>query len=231
MRRTFDEHFLRQVTLLDGAWRFLMDPEDRGEREGWYRALPAGDTVSVPTLWNNEIGLLQYEGAAWYEKRFYTKGGTLRFVFEAVQTAADVWLDGERLGSHYGGFTAFDFIVRDVAAGEHTLTVRADSRFDAHSIPQKRVDWYNYGGIARDVWVERLEGICVLSNHLCYTLADDLTTATVSAQTVLYNAGEQSASPLTVTVGDTVVYMGTVSLGAGEYTTLKTPDHKMEGNE
>lgn len=229
MKRSFDEHKQRETADLGGAWRFLTDPQDIGAREGWMHALPSGNTVSVPTLWNNEIGLLQYEGAAWYERKFYTAGGTLRFVFESVMTAADIWLDGEKIGSHYGGFTAFDFIVHDVAEGEHTLTVRADSRFDAQSIPQKRVDWYNYGGIARDVWVERLDGVCVLNHHFTYSLSDDLATATVHSEIELYNADEKERNtPLTVSVGEDILYCGEAKVAGHARISVTTPDVEMK---
>ena len=119
MARYFDEHQKRDVRELGGAWRFMTDPKKVGEEEGWNKALPTKDTVTVPSMWNNEMGLLGYEGAAWYEKTFYTRGGCLRLHFGAVMTKADVWFDGEYLGSHYGGFCAFSFIVRDVTEGEH----------------------------------------------------------------------------------------------------------------
>lgn len=225
MTRAFDEHIVREVATLGGGWRFAIDPDDVGERDEWYKNLPSGDTVAVPTLWNNEIGLLQYEGAGWYERKFYAKGGTVRFVFESVMTAADVWLDGNKLGSHYGGFTAFDFIVHDVAAGEHTLTVRADSRFTAQSIPQKRVDWYNYGGIAREVSIEYLDGVCILNNRVEYTLSDDLCDATVRATLLLCNAdAEERSTPVTVTVGDVQIDCGVVTLGAKEERILTSKD-------
>ena len=153
MLRTFDEHRIRKVQDLCGAWSFRIDPEDRGEAEGWTLKFPEACQVTVPSVWNTQLGLLEYEGAAWYQRSFYTDGGCLRFCFGAVMTLADVWLDGGKLGSHYGGFCQFDFIVPDVAAGVHTLTVRADNRFDAHAIPMPKVDWYHYGGITRSVSV------------------------------------------------------------------------------
>ena len=217
MARLFDEHVIREVKSLNGGWRFCTDPADIGAANGWEKTLPTSQTVAIPSLWNNEIGLLGYEGAAWYQKQFYTNGGTLRFVFESVMTLADVWLDGKKLGSHYGGFTKFDFIVCDVAAGEHTLTVRADNRFDEHSIPQRRVDWYNYGGVARDVSVETLGGICILSNHVEYTLSDDLASAEVRAVLELYNADNaEKTAPLSVKVGDTEILSQSVTLAARE---------------
>ena len=170
MRRMFDEHLVRKVVSLDGAWKFITDPKDVGEAEEWYRELPASAThAEVPSCWNNTLGLLEYEGAAWYSKQFYCEGGCVRLCFGAVMTEATVWLDGEKLGGHYGGFSAFDFTAV-VDKGYHTLTVRADNRFDDDSIPHAKVDWYHYGGIVRGVDMEILAGISVLSCHLDYKL-------------------------------------------------------------
>lgn len=209
MARLFVAHKVRQVLELGGAWRFLTDPEDIGEREGWNRALPQGETVIVPSCWNNESGLLSYEGAAWYEKTFYSEGGCLRFCFGAVMTEASVWLDGELLGTHYGGFSQFDFIVPNVKAGDHTLTVRADNRFDDHSIPQKSVDWFHYGGITRGVTVETLRGLAVLHYGLEYELSDDLRDLDGRFVLECYQA-EPSQQPVTVSVclDQVVVYQG-----------------------
>ena len=107
MKRLFDEHRRRAVQSLDGAWRFCTDDTDVGEQEQWYSRVLVGETVTVPGVWNMELGLLQYEGVSWYQRDFYTEGGTLRFCFGAVMTDAKVYLDGTLLGSHYGGFCEF----------------------------------------------------------------------------------------------------------------------------
>ena len=101
MLRTFDTHHIRRVQDLCGTWNFAIDPEDRGEAEGWFSGLPVAEEVAVPSVWNTQLGLLEYEGAAWYQRTFYTDGGCLRFCFGAVMTLADVWLDC--LGSVCGG--------------------------------------------------------------------------------------------------------------------------------
>lgn len=136
MKRLFNEHIKRKVIDLNGAWLFKLDENKIGENEGWQNGLTDAEMVTVPSCWNNELGLLNYEGMAWYEKKFYTNGGTLRFEFGSVMTKADVWFDGQWIGDHYGAFTQFEFIVKDVSAGEHSLVVRADSTLDALSFPQ-----------------------------------------------------------------------------------------------
>ena len=224
MKRLFDEHKIRSVTDLDGGWLFLTDPDRIGETEGWQNGLKNAKSVIVPSVWNNELGLLTYEGYGWYEKVFTTVGGTLRFEFGSVMTQADVWLDGIKIGDHYGAFTAFDIIVNNVSAGEHRLTVRADSSFDSKSFPQRYTDWYNYGGIARDVSVETLKGISILSNHLVYDLSEDLGTALVHAELELYNAESTAVeSNACVKLGDTVIYCDKIELSANEHITVKTP--------
>jgi len=193
--RLFTEHKKRKVQSLDGAWQFATDPDNSGLENAWYRNMPKyAESVIIPSVWNTRLGLLEYEGIAWYSRSFYTEGGTLRFVFEAVMTQARVWLDGEELGSHYGGFSSFDFIVQEVKAGGHILTVRVDNSFDAHSIPQAQVDWYHYGGIIRSVSLETLEGICVLGCKVCYQLNDQLDSVSLHYELELFQADDKSKS-------------------------------------
>lgn len=182
---------------LDGAWRMQPDPNDIGERQFWMQGLPQGRFVSVPSVFNLTGELMNYEGAVFYEKRFFSEGGTLRFVFDGVLTNAKVYLDGFLLGTHTGGFTGFSFQIPGVSAGWHLLTVIADNRFDAHSIPQKKVDWYHWGGIIRSVRVEVLRGISILSERMEYTLSEDLTEAKARMVLRIYNASD---SVLTDTV-------------------------------
>lgn len=225
MLRTFDEHRIRKVQDLCGTWSFRIDPEDSGEAEGWASCLPDACEVTVPSVWNTQLGLLEYEGAAWYQRTFHTDGGCLLFCFGAVMTLADVWLDGVKLGSHYGGFCQFDLIAPQVGPGVHTLTVRADNRFDAHAIPMPKVDWYHYGGITRDVTVESLEGICVLHNRMEYTLSNDLTSANCRFVLELYNAeSSEASSQVAVALDGKQVYSGSATLPAGGSMTITTPD-------
>lgn len=229
MKRQFDDHFIRSVKSLDGPWNFRIDPDNIGCRDGWYNAIPAPEKTTVPSVWNTTLGLLEYEGAAWYEKKFYTNGGTLRFVFEAVLTQADVWLDGEKLGEHYGGFCQFALIAHKVTPGMHTLTVRADNSFDAQSIPQAITDWWHYGGISRSVSMEELHGLCTLWNHLDYTLTEDLSAATAHFTAEIYNAEDVPVTaPVRFVFDGQVVHTEEISLAPYACQTVTTPDFTVE---
>lgn len=90
-------------------------------------------TMPVPSNWflHGE----EMHGVVWFRKRFETPAAvgngrtvaTLRF--EAVDYAADVWLNGHRLGSHEGYFAPFSFDVTDLLKpdGDNLLAVRVDS--------------------------------------------------------------------------------------------------------
>ncbi len=95
-----------------------MDPEGRGEQTGW--AGPGFDdaawtTVTVPHTWNVVPEHSNYDGLAWYRRKFIISASArdahLRLRFDAVFYRATVWLNGERLGTHDGGYTPFEFDV------------------------------------------------------------------------------------------------------------------------
>lgn len=223
MGRYFDEHKIHKAFSLNGAWDFCTDPQNVGEAENWFTKLPKSEKVTVPSVWNTQLGLLEYEGAAWYQKEFYTNGGMLRFRFDAVMTKADIWLDGVRLEGHYGGFCQFERTIY-AEKGTHTLTVRTDNSFDAYSVPQVMVDWYHYGGITRGVSYEELSGIVVLNNRFDYELSSDLTSAEGYFTLDIYNADANEASSLlTVKLGDKVVYSEKLTLAADKTEIIKTP--------
>lgn len=225
MGRLFEEHTLRRWQSLDGAWRMQADPCDRGEQDGYVQGLPDGSFTSVPSVFNLTGGLMDYEGTVYYEKEFTTGGGCLRVVFDGVLTYAGVFLDGRLLGRHSGGFTGFSFLVPGVRAGRHRLTVAVDNRFYADSIPQKKVDWYHWGGIIRSVRVEELRGIAVLSAHLEYTLNEELTAAQAHFTLRLYNAERTEVrDTLTAELDGAEVVSLPLTLAPGESREVTTKD-------
>jgi len=114
----------------------------------------------------------RYQDAAWYRTSFETppafKDQRVILHFGAAHYMADVWVNGQWIGCHEGGATPFSFDVTDVLqSGSNMLTVRVDnppwrpfpsgdtpSTTDYPTIPYKTADWWNYGGILRDVELE-----------------------------------------------------------------------------
>jgi beta-galactosidase/beta-glucuronidase len=153
---------------LSGTWRLATDSGGVGENEGWME--PGFDdsswlAVEVPHTWNVMADYADYEGIGWYRRTFTlpaeAQEAHLRLRFEAVFYAARVWLNGDYLGEHEGGYTPFEFNVTGIAepGAENIIAVRVDNVRATDRIPAVlsrgwSYDWWNYGGIVRDVAVE-----------------------------------------------------------------------------
>ena len=113
--------------------------------------------MNIPGDWNTQDEkLFYYEGTVWFKKSFdYTgKAGNNRvfLYFGAVNYRADVYLNGKKLGTHIGGFTPFNYEVTGlVKAKDNFVVVKVDNKRCKECVPTLNTDWWNYGGITRDV--------------------------------------------------------------------------------
>lgn len=155
MLRLFQESATRTIHSLDGEWYYCIDNQGNGKKENWQKALPETKRpIIIPSCFNNELGLWDYEGSVWIETNFHIKQPNVRVVFGAVNNECDVYLDGELLGSHYGCFTEFSFVVNGLEIGNHHLCVRVSNiHNNEDAIPLSNVDWYHYGGIIHSVCI------------------------------------------------------------------------------
>jgi beta-glucuronidase len=167
----------RNFTSLNGKWRIIIDPYEIGYYD--YRYMPSGNgfflnikpqsktdlieydfdkssLLDVPGDWNTQNDkLFLYEGTIWYKKDFdYKKkaGKRLFIYFGAANYKADVYLNGKNLGEHTGGFTPFNFEITDhVKEKNNFLIVKVDDKRMREGVPTLNTDWWNYGGLTRDV--------------------------------------------------------------------------------
>jgi beta-glucuronidase len=113
--------------------------------------------IKVPGDWNSQTEkLFYYEGTVWYKKSFDYKAkidNSRAFIyFGAVNYRADVYLNGKKIGNHIGGFTPFNFEVTDLLKEkDNFLIVKVDNKRIKDAVPTLNTDWWNYGGITRDV--------------------------------------------------------------------------------
>ena len=161
--------FARDCTNLNGEWKVIIDPAGAGDwRQVWQERKPekktdfveysfeGGPVLNVPGDFNSQMTELKYfEGTVWYKKTFnYDLGKSKRLFlhFGAINYLADVYLNGKLLGKHEGGFTPFQFEITNVVKrGGNTIVVRVNNQRSKDGIPGLGYDWFNYGGITRDV--------------------------------------------------------------------------------
>lgn len=159
----------RYCTSLNGKWQVIIDPTGIGSwREVWKERKPekktdffeysfdGGPVLNVPGDFNTQLPeLTYYEGIIWYKKTFHyaqEQDNRLFLHFGAVNYLADVYLNGNFIGSHEGGFTPFQFEISNlVKDGDNTVTVKVNNQRQKDGIPGVGYDWFNYGGINRDV--------------------------------------------------------------------------------
>jgi len=115
------------------------------------------DSIVVPGDWNTQKKeLMYYEGTIWYKKSFNyqksKKNNRVFVYFGASNYQTDVYLNGKKLGKHIGGFTPFNFeITHLLKEKENFLVVKVDNKRHKDAVPTLNTDWWNYGGITRDV--------------------------------------------------------------------------------
>ena len=167
----------RSVVSLDGDWKLTLDLFDEGLRQRWYALddtphaqwtiprdyeIEAGETVPVPSCWNLLKPEWKYfEGAAWYTRYFDWQSGPsgeqVMLNTGAANYAALVFLNGTCVGGHKGGSTPFTIdVTSQLRAGPNRLQIMVENRRTPDRVPMHHFDWFNYGGLYREVSLMRL---------------------------------------------------------------------------
>ncbi len=160
----------KDARLLNGKWNAIVDLYCRGEAMKMYEnRQPKTDTefveysfknglrLDVPGDFNSQVPELKYyEGNVWYQRTFEatrTANHHQFLYFAGVSYQAAVWLNGKEIGRHEGGFTPFQFdVTNELLDGTNDLVVLVNNTRRVDGIPAMNFDWWNYGGILRDVF-------------------------------------------------------------------------------
>jgi beta-galactosidase len=159
----------RRVQRLDTGWKFVRgDPADAHESgfdDASWEAATLPHTAHVEALVTGAAGSpeAQWQGICWYRRRLRVEPAAARpqvlLRFEGAMNVADVWLDGERVGGHPGGYLPFvlDVSERVTPGRDHLLAVRLDNRDDPVTGPKPlaQLDFNMYGGLYRPVFLIR----------------------------------------------------------------------------
>ncbi len=158
----------RKQVSLDGTWAFLFDAQDRKDPA---EVASVGDwrEAVVPMPWQAQFAdLHDAPGTAWYRRTFSLAEpvhGVAVLHFGAVNYEATVWLNGQKVGRHEGGYLPFELnVTAAVQQGENELVVRVVDpgedrerwpEFPFSEVPHGKQSWYMpVGGIWQSVWLE-----------------------------------------------------------------------------
>ncbi|MBO9422969.1 hypothetical protein J7481_25915 [Labrenzia sp. R4_2] len=162
----------RASESLDGDWTFCVDLLDTGLRQKWFAMLPEapenrtepwdydpymGETVPVPSNW----AMLKekwyfFEGSAWYTRLLDIDviDETIRTFLRFGAAAYDckIFLNGEFIGNHYGASTPFCVeLTGKLKTGRNWIMACVNNTRTRDRVPMRNTDWFNYGGIYREV--------------------------------------------------------------------------------
>ena len=148
---------LRQTINFNRDWRF--EPGDHPGAQlskygdaTWERiGLP--HSFSLPYFLSPKF----YVGYGWYRKHFYVpkawQGKRINLDFDGAFQVAEVFVNGQRVGEHKGGYTGFEFdITAAVKPGDNVVAVRVNNLWNPRLAPRAGEHVFS-GGIYRDVWL------------------------------------------------------------------------------
>jgi beta-glucuronidase len=160
--------------LLGGTWLYRPDTSDVGVAQAWYRNIAPTDgwtTTTIPNAYNagdfSQASMNGYVG--WYRRDFTVPAGAFASYvpksgrqwiirFESVNYRATVWLNGREIGTHAGAYVPWELDLTGLRAGVNRLIVRVDNRRTAADLPPgPGGQWWNYGGILREVYLRAVQ--------------------------------------------------------------------------
>ena len=151
----------RRVSRLDDGWRFLRADLAGAERPDLNDG--SWETATLPHAARIEdlVPSPHWQGVCWYRRRLRagpeSERRSVSLRFEATMNVAEVWLDGERLGGHLGGYLPFVLEIGPwLSPGrDHLLAVRLDNRDNPITGPKPlaQLDFNLYHGLYRPVYL------------------------------------------------------------------------------
>lgn len=166
----------RTSMRLDGMWRFQIDWDEKGDDEKWQDGIPSDEMIPVPASFQDfytDKRVREFTGDIWYESTVFIpsgmKGSDVFLRFGAATHRAWVYLNGEKVGEHEGGFLPFlvDITKASRYGEKNKLVVKVNNELTETNIPCGRTitlsdgrkmtkpyfDFYNYSGLQRSVYL------------------------------------------------------------------------------
>nr|MBE6544849.1 DUF4982 domain-containing protein [Oscillospiraceae bacterium] len=144
---------MRKILKINEGWQFIKDCADPAATEG-------AVSVNLPHTWNNEDGYDggsdYFRGSCVYSKNLNKEelGDGLHYLeIRGANSSADVYLNGEHLAHHDGGYSTWRVnLTGNLVSGDNKLSIVVDNAPNETVYPQM-ADFTFYGGLYRDVYI------------------------------------------------------------------------------
>ncbi|MBS4200497.1 beta galactosidase jelly roll domain-containing protein [Bacillus sp. FJAT-49732] len=157
---------------LNGNWEFELDHGKSGKQRNWFEeGYHLSQNIVVPFCPESElsgIGYTDFMAAVWYKRQFtipdHWQDNRVLVHFGAVDYDAEVWINGQSVGKHRGGYSSFSFDITEyISPGDNVVTVCAEDDVRSGLQPRGKQSglYYSHGcdytrttGIWQTVWLE-----------------------------------------------------------------------------
>ncbi len=188
---------------LNGTWDFAFDPDDQGLAQRWFdpASVTLLDSIVVPFPWQSALsGIANADqtGVAWYRRSFTVpdawQGQRVVLHFGAVDYRAWVWVNGQPVGEHEGGYDPFEFdITASLVMGDNVVVVGVEDPADLAEIPHGKqsssppnpwddVDFTTVSGIWQTVWLEAHPAAYIRQAHVTPDVPNQQATFAVTVE-------------------------------------------------
>lgn len=170
----------RKRESLDGEWQYAVDQYDTCLRQQWFKekyydengyTLPLDysfdewPTMRLPACWNTvSKEYLLYDSSMVYTRKFsYVNCGEEKVILKigAANYLCRVFVNGEYIGMHRGGSTPCFFDITNALKENNRIILAVDAARRAEQVPTENTDWFNYGGVYREIELIRLPKVFI----------------------------------------------------------------------
>ena len=149
----------RTKTNINQNWMYLENGtesiSDALSAQNW-------QTINLPHSWNSldatDLEPGYRRSGSWYRKTIdvsLNSNTIYELYFEGVNISSEIYINNTKVGAHIGGYIGFTIDISDaLKTGQNEIIVRADNSYDPEIIPSQKSDFFIYGGITRDVWLQ-----------------------------------------------------------------------------
>lgn len=200
----------RKKESLNGLWHYAVDQYDTCLRQKWYLeryvdgngfSLPVDYSfeqwplMQLPACWNTIAPeYMLYEGSMVFTRTFSYRAEKEENVFlkiGAINYLGRVFLNGEYVGMHRGGSTPAYWNVTEFLKTENRILVVADNTRRPEQVPTENTDWFNYGGVYRDIELIRVPKVHIKNFRMA--LVQDGTYSKISVKIKLSEKADAKA--------------------------------------
>lgn len=215
--------------LLDGIWDFAFDDQNAGEKAGFQHGFDKQHDIVVPFSYETKLSGIGDEtrhDVVWYHKtvqldaNWCEKNTVLHF--EGSDYVTKVWVNGQFVGTHQGGYARFSFdITNQLVVGDNQISVKVEDSFDTQQ-PRGKQRWKdeNFGcwyvqttGIWKSVWIEQVNPVHLQQVKMTPSIQDH---SVIVEGSVVGNTDNTSVT-IDITFGDIAINQVTLPVKMGTF--------------